>query len=302
MRKNILIVIVFWVFSFEANAQENLPADTAYWKKGGAGSITFSNVSLNNWAAGGQNSVSLNSYLGLYANYSKARTTWENSLDLGYGLLKQGQGDFVKSDDKINFSTKYGYRLTREEGKWYFSALADFKSQFAEGFDESDSVISRFLAPGYLILATGIDYKVKEYFSVSFAPVTGKFTFVTDETLSNNGAYGVDPGYKARAELGSFLRMKFKKDISDGVNYESRVELFTNYMENFGNIDVNWENILIMKINKFLSANLITQLLYDDDIDIEIDKNDDGIVDEIGPRVQFKSVFGVGLSYTFGDK
>ncbi len=302
MRKYILIVIAIWVFSYQANAQENLPADTSYWKKGGAGSITFSNVSLNNWAAGGQNSVSLNSYLGLYANYSKARTTWENSLDLGYGLLKQGQGDFVKSDDKINFSTKYGYRLTREEGKWYFSALADFKSQFAEGLDESDSVISRFLAPGYLIIATGIDYKVRDYFSVSLAPVTGKFTFVTDETLYNNGAYGVDPGSKARAELGSFLRMKFKKDIFDGVNYESRLELFSNYMENFGNIDVNWENIFIMKINKFLSANLITQLLYDDDIDIEIDKNNDGIVDEIGPRVQFKSVFGVGLSYTFGDK
>ncbi|MCR9250744.1 MAG: DUF3078 domain-containing protein [bacterium] len=300
--KQLYILFTFIFISGIAIAQDPAPADTSYWKKGGAGTLTFSNVTLSNWAAGGENSVSLNGFLGLFANYKKARTTWDNSLNLGYGLLKQGEGDFVKSDDKINFATKYGYQLNNETSKWYFSALLDFKSQFAEGVDEADSVISRFMAPGYLIVATGIDYKVGDVFSANLAPVTGKFTFVTDQALADAGAYGVDPGSNARAELGAFLRMQFKKDIVKNVNYETRLELFTNYIENFGDIDVNWENILVMKVNKFLSANLITQLIYDKDIDIEVDNNDDGIIDEVGPKVQFKTVFGVGLSYKFGDQ
>ena len=223
MRK-ILPILIACVISFTVSGQENAPSDTSYWLSGGAGTITFSNVSLSNWAAGGQNSVALNSYFAYFANYNRNRTSWDNSLDLGYGLLKQGDAEFVKSDDKINFATKYGYRIKENNSRWYFSALLDFKSQFAEGVDEADSVISRFLAPGYLVVATGIDYKVNDVFSMNVAPVTGKFTFVTDDALSAAGAYGVDPGSKARAELGAFVRMKFKKDIVKNVNYETRLE------------------------------------------------------------------------------
>ncbi len=301
MKKYYALLLTLTIVVF-AKAQNTEPADTSYWKKGGAGTITFSNVSLTNWAAGGQNSVSLNGYLGLFANYSKDRASWDNSLDIGYGLLKQGEADFIKSDDKLNFSTKYGYRLKKEDSKYYFSALLDFKSQFAEGVDAADSVISRSLAPGYLLVATGMDYKLRSVFSANFAPLTGKFTFVLDDQLASVGAYGVTPGSNVRAEVGAFLRMKYKKEIVKNVNLESKIELFTNYGQNFGEIDVNQENIIAMKVNKFLSANFITHLIYDKDIDIEVDTNDDGMVDEVGPRVQFKTVFGVGLSYKFGDQ
>ncbi len=299
----LLLIATIVLSSATLMAQEaTSPQDTSYWKKGGLGTITFSNVTLTNWAAGGENSVALNGYLGLFANYAQNRTTWENSLDVGYGLLKQVEADFIKSDDKLNFVTKYGYRLNQEKGNWYFSALLDFKSQFTEGVDGADSVISRFMAPGYLVLATGIDYKIKEIFSMNLAPATGKFTFVTDDELASLGAYGVDPGSNARAELGAFLRFKFKNEIVKNVNYETRLELFTNYMENFGTIDVNWENILLMKVNEWLAVNFLTQLIYDKDIIIEKDRNDDGVPDSARDRVQFKSVFGVGLSYNFGDK
>ena len=304
MRNTILLMTVkmLTVMTFTTFAQETNPSDTSYWKKGGTSSITFSSVSLSNWAAGGENSIALNSYVGLFANYNRERTSWENTLDMGYGLLKQGDAGFIKSDDKLSFATKYGYRLTRDVGNWYFSALLDFKSQFAEGLDASDSVISRFLAPGYLVVATGIDYKIGEVFSASLAPVTGKFTFVTDDALSSVGAYGVDPGSKSRSELGAYFRMRYVNEVVKNVNYETRLELFTNYTESFGTIDVNWENIVLMKVNKYLSANFITQLLYDEDVKIGIDNNDDGIIDEESAKVQFKTVFGVGLTYIFGDK
>lgn len=291
------------LLSLTVFGQEEAPADTSYWKRGGTSSITFSSVSLTNWAAGGENSIALNSYLGLFANYNRDRTSWENTMDLGYGLLKQGDAGFIKSDDKLSLTTKYGYRLnssTDKAGNWYYSTLIDFKSQFAEGVDEADSVISRFLAPGYLVLATGIEYKVGDVFSASLAPITGKFTFVTDDALSQVGAYGVDPGSKSRSELGTFFRMRYVNEILTNVNYETRLELFTNY-EDLGTTDVNWENILLMKVNKYLSANFITQLLYDEDVKIGTDNNADGIIDEESPKVQFKTVFGVGLTYVFGD-
>ncbi len=278
--------------------------DTSYWTAGGLNSITFSQVSLNNWAAGGQNSVSINGYVGLFADLRKERQTWENSIDLAYGLVKQGDVDFTKSDDKLNFVTKYGYQINNNNQKWFFSGLLDFKTQFTNGFAtvERDSVISRFMAPGYLVLGLGVDYKPSKVFSINYVPVTGKFTFVMDDQLSALGAYGVDPGSRTRAELGSFLRVKIKDEIFKNVKVDSRLELFTNYVENFGNIDVNWQNGFVFKVNGWLTTNFFTQLIYDDDIKIEVDNNDDGTIDEVGPRVQFKSVLGVGATFTFGDE
>ena len=300
--KNYFAMVLALVCCAPLFAQDTAPADTTYWTKGGVGSLTFSQVSLTNWAAGGENSVSLNGFLNMFANYARDRTSWENRAAFGYGILKQGSGAPVKSDDQINISTKYGYQLKRGPGRWFFSSLLDFKTQFVEGVDAEGNRISNFMAPGYLVLATGISYKIKDKFSLNIAPVTGKFTFVTDDTLAAVGAFGVDPGKNARAELGTFLSVFYKDDIATNVNYETRLELFNNYLENFGNIDVNWQNILFMKVNKYLTVNFQTNLIYDDDIDIQIDNNDDGVIDEIGPRVQFKSVFGVGFTYKFGEK
>tara|TARA_Y100000310_G_C20673919_1_gene811778 strand:+ start:137 stop:1060 length:924 start_codon:yes stop_codon:yes gene_type:complete len=279
-------------------------ADTTYWTSGGFVALTFSNVTLSeSWAAGGAENVSVNAATGLFANYAKARTTWENSLDMGYGVINQDNQGFEKSDDKINLVTKYGYQIKNGNSKWYFSGLLDFRTQFAIGEDvvesstgaDSTITISDFMAPGYLTVGLGIDYKPNKVLSFNYIPLTGKFTFVNNQALSDQGAYGVDPGKKSRAELGSFLRIKYKDEVMKNVNLESRLELFTNYVESFGTIDVNWQNTVVMKINKVLSANLFTHLLYDEDIKME---PEDGGTPEA--KVQFKSVFGAGLAYNFG--
>lgn len=288
--------------------------DTTYWQVGGLSSLTFSQVSLTNWAAGGQNSAAVNFNYSMFADYNKDRTKWENSLDIAYGLIKQGTKDFDKSDDKVNLVTKYGYQINTNSTKWFLSALLDFRTQFDKGFDPEDdqTLISDFMAPGYLVIGTGVDFYPSEFLSLSYTPVTGKFTFVNVQELADRGDYGVDPavldadgvtiitpGKNSRAELGSFFRAKYQKK-----NFESRLELFSNYIENFGNIDVNWQNALVVNLTKVLSANFFTQLLYDDDIKVGADDNGDGMIDEateLKPRVQFKSVIGVGLSYQFGD-
>ncbi|MEQ9305015.1 MAG: DUF3078 domain-containing protein [Marinoscillum sp.] len=286
--------------SFYTKAQNT---DTTYWTSGGFVAATFSQVTLSDsWAAGGATNVSLTGATGLFADYAKGRSTWESSLDLGYGQINQDDQGFEKSDDKIIFVTKYGYQIKEGNSQWYFSGLLDFKSQFAYGYDvvpdindeDSTIVISQFMAPGYLTLGLGIDYKPNKKLSINYIPLTGKFTFVTNQALADQGAYGVDSTKNARAELGSFLRIKYKNEVIKNVNVESRLELFTNYIENFGTIDVNWQTTVVMKVNKVLSANLFTHLLYDEDIKMETNEGTQEA------RVQFKSVFGVGLAYNFG--
>jgi len=303
MKIGILAVAFYLTLSITANAQ----TDTTYWKRGAKGTLTFTQVSLTNWAAGGDNSVSLNAYLNTFANYAKDRTTWETNLELGYGLVEQGNLGVRKSDDKIIFTTKYGYKLKPENDRLFWSTLLDFKTQFNIGYDFGDdgieTKISDFMAPGYLTIASGLEYKPSEFFSLLYAPVAGKITIVTSEFLTSQegGAYGVLPGEKTLSELGSFLKMGFKKDIAKNVNLDSKLELFTAYDENFGNIDVNWQNALLLKVNDWLSASLITQLIYDDDINIA-EFDDAGVEIGSGPRIQFKQIFGLGLSYAIGDK
>ena len=280
------------------------------WKTGGIFSVNLTQVSLTNWSAGGENSVSLNGILNVFANYKNENSTWDNVLDLGYGFLKSGVADARKTDDKIDFTSKYGKKAAKN---WYYAGLVNFKSQMTAGYNYPDDTteISNFLAPAYILGAIGMDYKPSEVFTLFISPITTKLTIVNDQTLANAGAFGVEEaaydtlgnvitkGKLMRSEYGGYLRTLLKKDIMKNVNLQSKLELFSNYSENFGNIDLNWEVLIAMKVNKFVSATISTQLLYDDDIDIVIDDNNDGIAEETGPRIQFKEVLGIGLTVKF---
>ncbi|MBP6978783.1 MAG: DUF3078 domain-containing protein [Bacteroidales bacterium] len=293
MKKRILFVLVFQAFAIWGFAQQT---DTLVgpWKNGGKFALNFSQSSLTNWAPGGQNSLALNSFLNYFADFAKGKSLWENRLDLAYGLLKEGDNDIRKSDDKIDLSSKYGMQATK---KLYYAALLGFKSQFSKGYNyPNDSmVISRFLAPGYLSIGLGMDWKPVDYFSFYLSPATARWIIVTDEDLSDIGAYGVDIGDKVRTEVGAMARLEFLKDIVKNVNLKSKLELFSNYLDQPQNVDVYWDNMFVMTINKYLSASLNLTLAYDDNLRI-MDK--DG---KTGPRTQFKEVFGIGFTYGFGD-
>ncbi|MDH5608898.1 MAG: DUF3078 domain-containing protein, partial [Cyclobacteriaceae bacterium] len=190
----------------------------------------------------------------------------------------------------------------------------DFRTQFYRGVNADGDRISEFMAPGYLLVATGLDWKPSPVLSATYAPVTGKFTFVRNQELANAGAFGVTPGIpdpvnpavflsagsRHRAELGSFLKVMFNKEnLLPNVTVASKLELFSNYLKDFGNVDVNWQNMVSMKVNNLLTVNWQSQLIYDHDIKIEA-FDDAGLSLGTHPRTQFKSVFGVGISYRFG--
>ncbi|MCW0481579.1 DUF3078 domain-containing protein [Gaoshiqia sediminis] len=287
------------LFCMPLLAGAQAPADSVkVWKTGGFASLSFTQVSLSNWVAGGKSSASGTLLISTFANYQKDRISWENSLDMGYGILKEGSEDYIKSDDKIDFNSKIGLK---SGGNIFYSALFNFRSQFTNGYNypDRDNPISRFLAPGYFTLALGADYKPNDQFSLFVSPLTGKLTVVTDDELSDQGAFGVDIGKKSRSEMGAFLKAQFKTEVVKNVNLETKADFFSNYLDKPGNIDIHWDVMINMKINDYLSANVVTNLIYDDDVKVPIDDNNDGIAERSGSRVQFKELFGVGLNLKF---
>ena len=264
------------------------------WNKGGLFSISFTQVSLTNWAAGGQNSISGAGLVSLFADFKKESLMWNNTLDLGYGLMKQGDAGVIKTDDKIDFLSKVGLKAAEH---WFYAGLLNFRTQMAPGYNypDTESKISGVLAPAYLLAAVGMDYKPNDDFTLFLAPVTGKITIVNDDILSNAGAFGVEAGNKTRSEFGGYIRAAYKRSITENITFQTKADFFSNYLDNPQNIDVNWETLLLMKVGKFITVSFATHLIYD--ADILFDVNEDGTGGE--SKVQFKQLLGVGLSYKF---
>ena len=310
-----ILLLSFFVFNFSYFVSAQTVTDTS-WKKGGFFAINLSQTQYSNWAGGGENSLAINGMFNVFYNYRVEKTTWENSLDLGYGMVKLSNNPLRKSDDKIELNSKYG-KLAK--GKFFYSGLLNFKSQFAPGYNYPDdsNAISQFLAPAYLTVALGMDYKPNDYFSLFLSPATGKLTIVNKEAIADAGIYGnqaatidsvtgaIIHGKKTRAEFGASLNSKFQKDIFKNVNLLAKLNLFDNYTDkdaaNRANIDVNFEALLTMKVNKFLSASIYGNVLYDDNILIPLYSDVNGVKTQTGTgkRTQVKDVIGVGFAYKF---
>lgn len=266
------------------------------WDKGALFNLGFSQVSLSNWNAGGNSSVSGNAIANFHLNYASEKNSWENSLNLGYGLLQQEDQGVQKTDDNIELNSKYGRKASN---RWYYAGLLNFRTQFMPGFNfPNDSVeISSFLAPGYLLGAAGMNYKYKDVLGLFLSPVTSKTTLVLDDSLSAKGAFGVEVDERVRYEFGGYLRANFQKEIMKNVKLTTTLGLFSNYIDNPQNVDINWDMLVLMKVNKYITVSLSTNLIYDHDIIIQRDTNGDGEFDVNGPRTQFKQILSVGFSY-----
>ncbi len=278
------------------NAQESEEgADSSkHWSTRGNFTLNFSQVALRNWTGGGESSLSGTGEIEWFLTYEKQKNHWENRMDLRYGLLKQESVEnFRKSDDEWSFQTKYNRALNDYIN---LSGFLNFNTSITKGYnypgDDQDRVlISDFMAPGYLQASLGAAYSPNEGVSINLSPLTGKSTFVLNDTLSEQGRYGVEPGKTFKQEFGSNLRISLKGEPFKNVFYKTHANFFSSY-QNPAEIDVNWEAKIKFRINDFLVTTIHTNLIYDEDINVT---RDDG---SVGPAVQFKEVFALGIDYT----
>jgi hypothetical protein len=304
-----LIAICNTSFSQVTETEDKLKAQTKDtlqgWRTGGVLGLTLAQTSLTNWAAGGENSMAINGIFSFFANYKKDKTAWDNSFDFGYGLLKQGTvKDYKKTDDKIDILSKYGHEAFKN---FYYAALFNFKTQMTAGYnyptDTTKVKISDLFAPAYVVGALGMDYKPNAYLSVFAAPLTAKMTIVNNQILADAGAFGMKDGKTSKTEFGGYVRFiysrnNFKNEALKNVSFTTKLDLFSNYAEAPQNIDVSWETQIAFKVNKYISVNVNTHLLYDDNIKT-IEKNGTGQDITKGAKIQFKEILGVGFSYNF---
>ncbi len=294
----LLLSCLHWQLS---QAQEENALKDTTWTKKGLLNINFANVGLSNWVGGGQNAISLSTIFSYAATRKTNKYSWRNNINFGYGIVKQeGFDEIRKTDDQLVVSTQYD-RIFKNK-KWSATALLDLKTQFTTGFEYAEdplkpgeeiaNKISQFLAPGYLIFSTGVSYNTdsknkKTKFAATLSGTTLKSTFVLDENLSDQGFYGVEAGEKVRIELGANFTSLFTTVLMENVDFRTTLNLFSNY-ENLAVIDINWEVLLAMKINKYLNASFATNLIYDQDT---------GFIET--SITQFKHTLNIGFGLAF---
>lgn len=315
--KYIFINFLLLVHILKSQDKATTPKDTS-WKTNGFISVNVSQTALSNWQGGGQDNISFNALINYEANYKKGNNEWKNKFDGQYGVVKIGQGKvWQKNADQIFALSKYSKYAFKKY--WFYTLVTDFRSQFTDGYkyfgDSSKTAISRWAAPAYIQLALGIDFKPADYFVTTISPVAGKITVVSDGNFANNGDYGlsgavfdangnvVTPGKKIRYEFGGRLTVKFKKDLNKIVSFDTYADFFSNYTNKPQNIDVVWNSLFTIKIAKFFTASISARMLYDDDINVQYDWNQDGKYDHKndinGPRTQWLSIYGIGFGYKF---
>ena len=298
--KKVLLSVLTLTLAMVSFAQDEQPQG---WTHKGNIGLNFGQSSYTNWAAGGQNALNWQGVFYYELHYLKGNFKWDNILNtsLGYSYY-----DFkkkpVKTDDMIEFTSLAGLKATEHLN---YSAELAFRSQFAKGYDyskDSTQYISHFLAPAYLSLGAGMEWVPNKYFSIYFSPITGRITIVNDDYLASIGAFGVNDldkndttvhakGAKVRYEFGARAVAKFEYPIAKNINFGTKLELFSNYLNHPERIDVDWQNMLVLKVNSWLNANLSTHLIYDYDIPF-YDENGTRIE---GSKVQFKEVLAIGF-------
>lgn len=294
--KKLITSIVFILAATSLFAQ-----DAEGWTKNGVAGVNMSQASFSNWSAGGDNSIAFDANFNYDLNYKKDKHLWTNRLELAYGLNKtKSYPSTRKTNDKIYLSSNYGFKVAEE---LYIGALLTFNTQFSKGYDygktpnadHRSEYISTFMAPGYLTTGVGLIWTPKPWFKLTFNPASWRGTFVEDDMLSDAGSFGVDPGKRFLNQFGANLVGEINTPIWENIKLYSRLELYSNYLKNPENVVLHWDVQLNMKINKWLSAGLTTNMIYDDNIKF-VKENDPA---RKVAKLQFKQTLGVGFQVQF---
>ena len=260
------------------------------------------------------------------------------NLEYGLSYIDQKADPFQKSSDVIDFKTKFGWQfhkawyLTAAAG---FKSQFAFGRAY-DGTEAKDPIISKFLSPSYTDISVGIDWKPNSIFSLYLSPVAGQITtaYVGDALEKANpglreqmqdkyGTWSYEKGSNKvirqnyKAELGLSFKGNINYTYKD-LKIITSVGLFTPYAwdktemfddqnkflgyrdnnRRFGNFDVDWDVAISYQFLKCLNVTLSTSLKYYNGVKIDkLDKEGNSL--GAAERVQFKSILGLGVGYSF---
>ena len=295
MKKIFLILIVIPLISKSQvdDKNDSLMLESK-WKKNGKFTFLGNQSSYSNWTAGGQTSLSGTIKIDYDFYYENNGWNWDTKIHTAYGLNSIRGSKFVKkTDDRIEINSLLGKKFTNNLiGNWSYSSFLNFKTQWTKGFrysssngEEIKTELSRFLSPAYIQIGVGLYWRKTKDLWVNFAPGTGRLILVHKDFTRNledgKTFFGVKRGKNSRFELGASISSYYKVELLENVEMENKLNLYSDYLENPGNIDLDYTITTIMKINKYLTTNLIFQFIYDDNS---------------VQRLQVREVMGIGLS------
>lgn len=313
----ILYVVGLLPYSLMAEAEPSMDSANIQkkWDINSSVALNINQLHLSNWAEGGESSMSGVMWFNFAAKHIKRKYSVTHQVTAGYGLLTNREKDIRKTEDRLEYLSSFSYKAFKN---WNYMTQINFRTQFSNGYrNPNDSVIiSTCMAPAYVTLSLGMQYKPSDFISVFISPASGKFTIVANQELADKGAYGVSPavyvndtliahGSMVKPEFGINLNASFKKEVFTNVSLESRLLLHNNYLDtdpgNRWNFDVNWDALINFTVNKTMSTTLRMNLIYDHNVKIKDYKVIDGqkTLISLGPRTQFKESFGIGISYKF---
>ncbi|MFC2097035.1 DUF3078 domain-containing protein [Bacteroidota bacterium] len=287
---------------FRPKKIKTIPFPVNPWSWWGESHLHIAQGAVSNWAKGGESSISADAELKAYCNYAFKNSKWENRFEILIGFLNsENTEEFIKNKDRILIDSKFGQKAFEH---WYYTGYTSLLTQSFKGFNSpSDSIpVSKFLNPATITFGLGMDYKPNKKLSVLMSPISSKLTIVTDTALINQVRYGLNEDKRIKKEMGAGVITRYKSTIYKNIGLENILNLFTNYMDNPQNIDIEWKMIITMQINNYISTKISTHLIYDDDILVPLYERVDGVRKKTGgtgKRVQFMETLSVGFSYRF---
>ena len=302
--KKILLSIVCCLFTFTGFSQEKKEAAKGPWTKATNLSLLFNQAAFNNqWQSGGTSNYAANFGLTHDANYSKEKITWDNRIVIDYGIANQKDQEFTrKTNDRFELSSLVGKEI--KQTPWYYSFFLNARTQLTSGYDFGEdedgnpirTETTKILSPGYFQAGLGMLWKKSDNLKLNIAPATARLILVNSQftnvgqsqsaidAFNQIGYFGVKANEASRFEFGAAIGGYGKFTLSKNVVMENVLNLYSNYLEDLKNVDIDYTISIVMSVNKWITANVAFQAIYDDNA---------------AKGFQIREALGVGLTYGF---
>ncbi len=304
----IILAIPFSIVAQEA-AEEKTEPKKEGWTSAGNISFLFNQAAFNNeWQGGGVSNIAGNLNVSYDLNYAKGPISWDNKLLAEYGATKlKTEENVQKTNDRLELMSTIGKQI--DDSYWYYSGFLNFRTQFDSGFEETERTETingqtititnrerntKFLSPAYFLIGPGILWKKSDNLKVNIAPATAKFVLVDGQFTdpddprnrldADNSYFGVEANKTMRFELGMAVSGYAKFGLLENVTMENILNLYSNYLEDPQNVDIDYTANLNLKVNDYITANVAFQAIYDDNA---------------VKGFQIREAIGVGFAYKF---